>query len=350
MKCLLNKGIKKGMRRGLALMLAAFISVSTFEIGNIQTKAEQAAKSATNSYGLQNPRVAFNYRDTVIFGHYWQEDTNKDGVIDSKDEKQPIVWQILEKYDDGTALVLSDKILDLKPYNDKKNSGTYACTWETSSIRSWLNSDFYNAAFTSSEHSSIIKSTVKNSKHPVLGTSGGNNTNDYLFLLSIDEATNTKYGFNSSMDYRDENRVSKAVPGISRNFEGLTSWLLRAPVGDTESTCLTPYIENGKIETKILKPSVAGGIKPAMRINLLSSYVTKGDKIKISVKGTEWDTVKFGKYNDQEITWRVLNVSGNDAFLLSDKILTTRACNEIGTNLSSSFGWSDCDLRQWLNS
>lgn len=54
----------------------------------------------------------------------------------------------------------------------------------------------------------------------------------------------------------------------------------------------------------------------------------------VSKTETTWDRVVFGSYysevqeKDVPITWRVLNVSGNDAFLISDEILAMKNYND----------------------
>lgn len=60
-------------------------------------------------------------------------------------------------------------------------------TWETSSIRSWLNNEFLNTNFTKSEQEKILSIELDNNDNPMYETKGGNNTSDKVFLLSFDE-------------------------------------------------------------------------------------------------------------------------------------------------------------------
>lgn len=70
---------------------------------------------------------------------------------------------------------------------------------------------------------------------------------------------------------------------------------------------------------------------------------------------TTWDCVYFGHYpqsadgkggfKTEPIKWRVLHVSGNWAFLLSDKILDTKVYHELGGPIT----WENSTVRQWLN-
>lgn len=59
--------------------------------------------------------------DCIEFGKYWQNDTNKDGKVDENDEKEPIKWRVMQKYPvNKVAFLISDKILDVKPFNKNK--------------------------------------------------------------------------------------------------------------------------------------------------------------------------------------------------------------------------------------
>ena len=115
------------------------------------------------------------------FGSYEQDGDLNNG-------KEPIEWMILDKQQD-MALLLSRYALDSKQYNE--DSGDF--TWETCSIRSWLNKDFYQTAFSQVEQNAIVNSHLENKDATNLfgngfkGGIGGNDTVDKVFLLSVDE-------------------------------------------------------------------------------------------------------------------------------------------------------------------
>ena len=115
---------------------------------------------------------------TVIkFGKYEQDNNTSNG-------KEAIEWIVLDEKSDGSLLVISKYALDRVAYS-KDNK---AMTWETSQIRTWLNSTFMNAAFTSTEQGKIISTKLTNDNNPWTGTGGGNSTTDKVFLLSYKEA------------------------------------------------------------------------------------------------------------------------------------------------------------------
>ncbi len=151
----------------------------------------------------------------ITFGRYPQTESG---------EVKPIEWRVLE-VKDNKALLLADKGLAGIPYNVQK----MPVTWKTSSIRQWLNSDFYNAAFSESEKSRVSVTDLKNPDNPEFGTNGGDDTRDRIFLLSLDEAE-------WYLMY-DADRVIKATPYADQNCvfvssAGRSFWWLRSPGHD----------------------------------------------------------------------------------------------------------------------
>jgi uncharacterized repeat protein (TIGR02543 family) len=109
----------------------------------------------------------------------------------------PIEWNILTE-SDGKALIIANLILDAQDYYPSQspsqfshNDGTgYANNYELSSIRKWLNNDFYNTAFNVFQKA-IIKETEQDNSVASTGQTSNdyvcNNTKDKVFLLSCSE-------------------------------------------------------------------------------------------------------------------------------------------------------------------
>ena len=125
------------------------------------------------------PNINGAQESSVWFGGYMQS---------SADTKEPVKWRVLQNADKQLFL-LSDQNLDCKKYNESNTD----VTWETSSIRTWLNGVFKDAVFSTEEAAAISETTVVNEDSPEFGTSGGENTKDQVFLLSIGEARNPSY-------------------------------------------------------------------------------------------------------------------------------------------------------------
>ena len=145
------------------------------EDDNISAAAAAAAAATT-------VRIApyKNVGGYVTFGHYPQTKAGTDNT--------EIEWLVLA-YDSATnhSLLISRYGLDVKAYNTEKAG----VTWEACTLRTWLNDEFYNKAFSKSEQSAILTTPVDNSESQCYSgwdTSGGNNTQDKIFLLSYAEA------------------------------------------------------------------------------------------------------------------------------------------------------------------
>ena len=145
-------------------------------------------------YGVSNPTISNGVTtwDCVYFGNYWQNDTNGDGTADQQDDKEPIKWRVLS-VDGSDAFLMADQCLDTQPYNEENED----VTWETCTLRTWLNDTFWNNAFSTNDKNAIRYTTVINEDNSYYETEGGNTTVDKVYVLSEREAYNTIYGFGS---------------------------------------------------------------------------------------------------------------------------------------------------------
>jgi hypothetical protein len=107
-------------------------------------------------------------------------------------------WQMLAK-EGERALIITKDCVAVLPYQNAAWDDWDAIqgtTWENSSLRAWLNGSFYEEAFSGDEKARIQTTSVVNSDtsgiQPWDGvpfmTEGGSDTNDLVFLLSIEEA------------------------------------------------------------------------------------------------------------------------------------------------------------------
>ena len=115
--------------------------------------------------------------DIIKFGSYEQDGNISNGA-------EPIEWEILSK-ENGRALLISKYVLDRQWYDTEGGD----VTWETCSLREWMNSVFLNSAFDKSEKLQISEVELDNPDNPNYGTKGGNSTKDRVFALSVDEIT-----------------------------------------------------------------------------------------------------------------------------------------------------------------
>ena len=189
---------------------------------------------------------------TIEFGNYPQD---KDGT------EKPIEW-IVMKNEGNQVLLLSKYVLDAKSYNEEWED----VTWETSDIRQWLNNEFYTAAFNKSEKAKIQTSLIKNEDNSEHGTSGGNDTEDKVFLLSEKEA--------ETLFSNDDERIAKATEyaeksGVYVNEEKAAYWWLRSP-GDSGDDAAEVIYSGWVYRDGTYVDDSSGGVRPALHLNLQS--------------------------------------------------------------------------------
>ena len=153
-------------------------------------------------------------------------------------------------------------------------------TWATSSIRTFLNGDFLDSAFTKKQANAIIKSKVKTPDNKVYGTSGGRDTSDKVFLLSVEEATNPVYGFYPDFEAASQTRTLQVTQyalkhdGYKNATNGNTCWWLRS-MGINNYYASYIYT-NGSGTHYSFVGRRHDAIRPAIRVKLSSvSFVKK---------------------------------------------------------------------------
>ena len=207
-----------------------------------------------NIYGEEvwNKVKSVNVGDTYRFGSYEQDNNKSNGQED-------IEWLVLAK--EGTKiLVISKEALDCKPYNTSCTD----VTWETCTLRKWLNNDFINAAFSADERTMIPTVTVSADKNPDYSTNPGNATQDQVFLLSITEVN--KYF--SSDSARQCKPTDYAVANGAWD-SGNCWWWLRSP-GYTQYSAADVYDGGYVIEGGNSVSSAYIAVRPALWIDLNS--------------------------------------------------------------------------------
>ena len=134
----------------------------------------EQANSILAKYEIEKIKTA-DVGEYVSFGKYEQDNNISNG-------KETAEWLVLDKQENKMFLI-SKYVLDQQPYNM-----TYTdVTWETCSLRQWLNDTFINNAFSSEEQEKIVETKVTADKNPSFNTNPGNSTQDKVFLISINE-------------------------------------------------------------------------------------------------------------------------------------------------------------------
>ena len=232
-------------------------AIDKFESLDDYKDSENKVNEAFEKYKIQKIKEA-NVGDIINYGSYEQDNNISNGEED-------IEWRVLIK-ENNRVLVISDKALDCQPYNY-----TYsAVTWETCTLRKWLNDDFFNFAFTDAEKKCIPIVTVSADKNPKYSTYSGKITKDKIFLLSTKEAEKyfvddeerkcipTDYAIAQGV-YTSDNHTIKAV--------GTCYWWLRS-LGSIQSCATLVYDDGVFSERGYDVDRSCSAVRPAMWITI----------------------------------------------------------------------------------
>lgn len=138
-------------------------------------------------YSVFDTEKDINIGDVVIMGNYAHQDSEV--LYEDADGNKydiwsiPVKWLVLDKVD-GKALLLALYNVDVIAFDEGKQEKT---TWETSTLRSWLNGKFRESAFDEKEQECIAETVVRAEANPLYGTEGGVDSRDFIFVLSVEE-------------------------------------------------------------------------------------------------------------------------------------------------------------------
>lgn len=230
-------------------------------------------------------------------------------------EYEPIKWRVL---DAQTGLLMSDIVLDSQAYNNyvlkygedsygnEAYWGTpertyYANNYESSSIRNWLNDDFYNTAFSEKQMNCIKTSTLDNkASNEVFSEYDSADTNDKVFLLSTEDVINVEFGFSDNgypsstrylqkTDYAQCQGLNLCSEPNKEYYENPT-WLIRS--AGCNSKCICYINVDGAFHNNGKTTDTSFGVVPAIYVdtNGVSEYLNFEQK-----------TIEFGSYPQKRI-------------------------------------------------
>lgn len=216
---------------------------------------------------------------------YSQQDNNGYHEGEYYFKYEPLTWRVLNP---SEGYVMCNSVIDSQAYQNfmyckgeeyynSKDCTNYASDWATSSIRQWLNEEFYRTAFTDAEKSQIGISHLENKNYSD-NTYDGVDTYDKIFLLSYRDATNSTYGFNPLKDAGDTARWLKGTDyakcqgllvfdnddnNINNDYYACV-WFLRTPVDSHARLEVHTY---GSIYLLMPSNRTFTGVVPAFKFN-----------------------------------------------------------------------------------
>ena len=195
---------------------------------------------------MEAEKLKHSVGDTMEFG-CWPAD-------------KKIEWTIVAS-EGNNILLVSTHVIDANKFHDKYED----TTWAGSFIRKYLNEEFYQKAFSEQEKRRILLRPVKAYKNALYPTDPGEDTEDKIFLLSVNEVR----------EYLESNDLVKAEPtphalasGVEKDEKtGGCYWWLRTP---GNAGCNVARVSGVGIilEHGFFASDNHNGIRPAMWISI----------------------------------------------------------------------------------
>lgn len=197
-----------------------------------------------------------------MFGHFEQDGNTSNG-------KDTIEWRVLS-VSGNRALLISEYGLDGQPFDTHYRP----VTWSDCTLRTWLNTTFLNNAFSASEQNAIQLTNVDNGTsqgYSGWGTSGGQDTQDKVFLLSYAEAWEYFASDSDRACYATTYALSREAE--QHDPDNHSWWWLRSP-GETDSHA--SYVNfNGTVYSNAVGNDYVS-VRPALWIDI-ATYQTLND-------------------------------------------------------------------------
>lgn len=291
-----------------------------------------------------------------VGGHYqWTDNTSYHYF-----RYEPIKWRVLST-EENDAFLLSDMGLDNRCYNE-----VYAgVTWETCTIRSWLNGysataneeginyssdNFINRAFSDIEQHAIYNSTVLDD--PILDTGKGNDTIDKLYLLSREEGLQKTYGFSEDCDIDDDycdiddkakrvktSTYAKAMGCSNYEYNELrnyTAWWLRS-YGSYGCDAMWVNSHGYLPRSGLLYNSGGIAVRPVLHLDLSATSLYSYAGTVSSTDGEYTDNGSNGNENTEVMTQATTSQATNTQSVIKVQVSpASTATEEIDTGISQN--------------
>ena len=278
--------------------------------------------------------------DVIEFGTYEQDNIKSNG-------KEAIEWEVLDCYD-GQALLISKYILDSQAYNFEFS----VVDWENSSLRAWLNTEFYDTAFSTADKQSVLNTKLVNADNPDYATEGGSKTTDNVFLLSYTDVLTyydsdrrtadenrmvsvTTYAASNGAAYVTEDLYHEQYSSQNEKCIGCGYWWLRTP-GEIGELAIAVYpfgiVETAGIgvtdDTMGVRPAIWVSLpKPTPQINKSKVTTYPGKKVTLNIDNLEKDAVIKWTSSDKKIA--KVNSKGTVTVVSTGKVKITATVNGV---------------------
>jgi len=166
-----------------------------------------------------------------------------------------IDWQVIQVEPGRGALLLADRVIGAGPYHG------YQChiTWEQCDLRRWLNDDFL-MSLGAAVVDRVSVAAVRNGP-ALIGTDGGPDTHDRVFVLSVPEAEYL------AQDGNHNTRTLGSTRLVTKDEADETAWWwLRSPGQNLD--CAAYVRPDGFLSSIGNSVTTPGGVRPAFWLTL----------------------------------------------------------------------------------
>jgi hypothetical protein len=186
-------------------------------------------------------------------------------------------WRVLD-VQDGKALIITENIIDFRAYHNTWSE----VTWAHCNLRAYLNETFIET-FSAAERARIVDTLNVNKGNHWLGTPGGVDTTDKIFLLSLEEVvmyfgdSGQLTGGNPDSSHWIDDRyhnsrkavTEKDCPGYESSYPAGTPWIwwLRSPGGENRSAAVVYYDGWVYVNGESVSFDIVG-VRPALWLDL----------------------------------------------------------------------------------
>ena len=228
----------------------------------------------------------------------WQDENGYEPNTVYYFKYEPLTWRIL---DPAAGFIVCESLIDAQPFQNTVygdcqgiDSTTMASDTVTSSIRTWLNIDFCQTAFTATQRAKIQTTALENTC-PFGEMYDAAPMNDRVFLLSSGDVLNTKYGFDplpctsgdrakmaQGTDYARCQGLLEGEHNQTDFHTGITyravngRWMLRSPA-DTIAMIGVDY--GGEVDYAPYVNFTDYGTRPACRLSALGDDMTVAETL-----------------------------------------------------------------------
>ena len=173
-------------------------------------------------------------------------------------------WRVLDVQNDRVLIVTED-IIQISKYHEESDA-----TWRDCSLRKHLNSDLYNS-FGEDDRARIIKAVNKNANNPWFFVNGGGDTEDRIFLLSLEDVcryfgdSSIKLQNKGDQDMIDDSNNSNRI--AQYNSEPCWWWLRSVGHGTDDAARVA---RSGRIDVRgdYINDGIGGGVRPALWLSV----------------------------------------------------------------------------------